>query len=175
MKKENISSVVNLAEDEDPSFLAIDIPRHEVEKMATGRLIEVLMGLVDNPENVARYKGSVAFMVSGYDDTVLPFEIPEVRSYFQAIYKEWPFFMWFMLRGFGSLPVYVFMLSELEHGKDKAGRRQVRLKSLDEVSLLFVEHMARSSPTLLAMGANLDEILESLRSAFADFHSFKKN
>lgn len=174
MKKENISAKGALAKGANPSFVAIEIPKSDIEKMATGELIAVLMMLVDNPENVASYKESVAFRVTGYDDNVLPFEIPEVRSYFQEIFKEWPFFMWFMLRGFGYIPSYVFMLTELEYGNDKVGRRLVRPKKTSELSLLFIEHMARSSPTLLAMGASLEEILESIKSAFAELNSIKK-
>lgn len=76
-------------------LLFLEIPRDEIEQCDTDR-IAILIGKM----SVGEMRSSVRFWVSGYDEDPRELgEIPDVREYFQQLYKRVPaLFYWVDLR-----------------------------------------------------------------------------
>jgi len=89
---------------EGPELIALRIDRSEIEARNLAHALDVLHVLIENVENVRRYRESLVFFVEGYDEDPrsLP-EIPEVRAYFRALVREWPHWLWFQARGMGAI------------------------------------------------------------------------
>lgn len=77
-------------------YVVLFVTRNEVEQGLVGSAVERLMEITDCPVNTANFAGRVCTIVDGYDaDRRELIEIPEVRTFFQKVDEQWPYFGWF--------------------------------------------------------------------------------
>lgn len=96
-----------------PTFVLLEIARDNIE---AGRVSSALVyALTDSREHLLAYHESISFSISGYDHDPreLP-EIPEVRRFMSQLAQEWPHWIWFLLRGAGSIPLLMSLLCDVD-------------------------------------------------------------
>lgn len=105
----------DLANNTEPALLLLEVSRDDIERCNIASTLENLLILIDTQENVLRYRASLLFQISGYDEDPreLP-EIPEVRRFFFRLTAEWPHWFWFSARGFGALALIMALLCEVK-------------------------------------------------------------
>lgn len=104
-----------LADNTGSALLVLDLSRREIESGNVASALERLMVMADTRESALRYRESLLFQVSGYetDRRELP-EIPEVRTFFDALSREWPHWLWFLHRGVGAIPLLLALLCRVK-------------------------------------------------------------
>lgn len=151
---------------DQPGLVILDITRDKIEKMETGSLLERLLIFVDRVENVRLYKHSMTFQVSGYDNDPRELcEVPEVRRFFAAVTKEWPFFIWFLARKMGSVGLYFSLMCDVEVIRKNKKMMGMRLKDVEQVGNLLMDITARADKTFCALGIPDVDLAESIESA----------
>ena len=97
---------------DEPAFIIVQILKQDITSLNTASAIERLHALTDSKRNILRFRESIVFQVNGYDTDIreLP-EIPEVRTYFTALCKEWPHWFWFMARDTGAIKMATYPFS----------------------------------------------------------------
>ena len=105
----------SLADNTEPALLLMEISREDVERCYIANALENLLILIDSQENVLRYRASLLFQISGYDEDPreLP-EIPEVRDFFRQLNNEWPHWFWFAARNFGAIALIMALLCKVK-------------------------------------------------------------
>ncbi len=154
----------------EQGLLLLTISRSDIEAQVTGSILERLLILVDTVENVMLYKESMMFQVEGYDDDPRELcEVPEVRAFFWKITQEWPYFVWFIARGFGGLAFYFSLHCRTTVLRDRDGASAgYRIESPDEIMEHLRSLIRRSNPLLAKMGVSNDELLSSIKSALSE-------
>lgn len=154
----------------EPALVLMTIKRSEVEAQVTGSILERLLILVDTLENVMLYKESLMFQVEGYDDDPRELcEVPEVRAFFGKITQKWPFFVWFIARGFGGLAFYFSLCCRTTVSRDAEGASTgYCIEDRTEIIERFRSLVRRSNPVLSSLGVTDDHLIASLKSATAE-------
>ncbi len=79
----------------EPVVLALH--RHAIERCDTAQPLRFLSQLAASAERVAQCWGTISLIVYGYDDDPRElYQIPEVRAYFGAIDRHFPYWFWFL-------------------------------------------------------------------------------
>lgn len=154
----------------EQGLLLLTISRSDIEAQVTGSVLERLLILVDTVENVMLYKESLMFQVEGYDDDPRALcEVPEVRAFFAKITQEWPYFVWFIARGFGGLAFYFSLHCRVSVPRDAEGAPTgFRIDDPTEVMGHLRSLVRRSNPPLSVLGVPDNELIASIQSATAD-------
>lgn len=153
-----------------PAVVLMPVQRCDIETHTTGSVLERLMVLTDTRENVDLYQESLIFQVEGYDDDPRELcEVPEVRAFFGAITREWPFCIWFLAREHGVLAFYFSLLCKTEVLRDPQGASAgFCIGDPTEIADVLVSLIQKSDPVLAAMGVTVDALTSSLNSAVSE-------
>jgi hypothetical protein len=159
---------------EGQEMIVLHIGRKDIESGNMAHALDSLNVLVENAENVRRYRESLIFIVDGYDDDprALP-EIPEVRAYFQAMVKEWPYWLWFQVRGMGAIALLFSLLCKVRIFQAADGGFGTEFLDLKQVGAVAYDLFTRSNPLFDAYGITLAEAEASADSFANDFGSLK--
>ena len=84
-------------------MIVVSFSRREVLSGLTGDAADRLLQLSDRADRVRRCEGRLLVQFEGYDrDAREVTEIPECRSFFQALTRTWPFWLHFLNKDRGS-------------------------------------------------------------------------
>ena len=155
--------------EDGPTLLVMDISKREVESQNIASSLERLLVMIDSKTNVLRYRESMIFQVSGYDDDPRELaEIPELRSFFRKLTAEWPHWFWFLARGFGAINLLMGLLCEVRIRREGA---MVGTEFLDgkETSRVAQDLFMRGNRLFAAYDIDLQLVKSSAESALRDF------
>lgn len=149
-----------LAANTGPALVVLDISRSEIERCHIASALERLHVLTDTAENTRRYKGSLTFVVAGYDEDPreLP-QIPEVVAYFRALTSAWPHWLWFTAPNLGVFPTLFSLLCNGEVVANPAGG-VTHLVADGELKARFANLMFRGMPLYETYQLDEDEVEE---------------
>lgn len=154
-----------------PSLVLIEFSRHNIEAGYVSSAISRLYSLTDSFENIVAYQNCVSFTISGYDDDPreLP-EIPEVRRFMRQVVLEWPHWIWFLVRGSGSIPLLMSLLCEVEIVRDPSnpGQFGTEFKSFRELKSQLRDLLARSERLLNGHALDSEMLRASRESAMTE-------
>lgn len=163
------TDAAGFAENEQRALVMIHIERQNIESRNLASTIERLLTLTDSRENVIRYRESVLFFTDGYDDDPRELqEIPEVRAFFRALVDEWPHWIWYLQRGTGSIALLFALLCEVEVIRGPEGQRGTAFKSVDEISAVMLDLLARGLHLFYMYQLPGSELDASAMSALAE-------
>jgi len=151
-------------------LIALHISRGEIEAGYLAHTLDVLHVLVENVDNVRRYRDSLMFFVGGYDQDprALP-EIPEVRAYFQALVREWPHWLWFLARDMGAIAMLFSLICRVRVIRADDGRGfWTEFLDPEEVASLAADLFARGNVLADLYGLSDEEVGSSAESFARD-------
>lgn len=161
----------DIARNTEPAILVLSVSRQEVESGNISSALERLLVLIDTPENVRLYRESLLIAVDGYDgDSRELFEIPEVRAFFARLTVEWPYWLWYLACGAGTIGLLMALLCETRVIRGDRGEVGTEFVSDDHLYDTIDDLMFRSKPLLLSYGVSSDEIDEAEDDAVDDLH-----
>ena len=156
--------------DEDgPTLIVFEVSKREIDTQNIASSLERLLVMTDSRTNVLRYRESVVFLVSGYDeDSRELVEISEVRSFFLKLTSEWPHWFWFLARGFGSISLLMALLCSVRIQREG---KMVGTEFLDgkETSRVAQDLFARGNRLFAAYDIDPQLVKFSTESALRDF------
>lgn len=72
---------------------SVEFARHLIERQDIEAAVRLVGAMLASPAAAAEHAGRVAITVDGYNEDPRDLlEIPEVRTFFQALHREWPYF-----------------------------------------------------------------------------------
>lgn len=156
--------------DEDgPTLIVFEVSKREIDTQNIASSLERLLVMTDSRTNVLRYRESVVFLVSGYDeDSRELVEIPEVRSFFRKLTAEWPHWFWFLARSFGSISLLMSLLCAVRIRREG---KMVGTEFLDgkETSRVAQDLFTRGNRLFAAYDIDPRLVKSSAESAMRDF------
>lgn len=158
------------AHNDQPAVVVVSISREQIEKGATGSVMERLLILNDSRQNCMLYRESVLFEVQGYDaDPRWLAEIPEVRAFFATITREWPFFIWFLARNTGAVSLYFSLVCDVNviriPGVSEVG---LQFRDPQQICTVLEDLVSRADVTFAALGVPDEALREAIDSAVAE-------
>lgn len=170
LKLTDADGLANL-DDSERAMIVLEISRREIEDCNISSALESLHVITDSELNVKRFKESLLFQVSGYDDDPrdLP-EIPEVRRYFARLNEEWPHWLWFLVRGMGSVALLLALLCKVKVHKHKGiGKYGTEFPDMQQLQDTIKDLFKRGNALFDAYPAIAqEEISESANTAVAE-------
>lgn len=164
-----ITDANGLANNAEHAFLILDITRKEVEAGNIASVLDRLHVLTDTVENVMRYRESLLFQVRGYDgDRRELGEIPQIRSFFKLLAREWPHWLWFLTRESGSIALLLSMLCDVEIIRAKDGSFGTIFRNDVEVVDVLNDLLHRGSALFGTFNIDAETIDASATSAISD-------
>jgi hypothetical protein len=139
---------------EDEELIFLRIGRNDIESGNMAHALDSLNVLVENAENVRRYQERLIFIVDGYDNDprALP-EIQEVRTYFNALVREWPYWLWFQARGFGAIGLLFSLLCKIKIIRPDDGESfGTEFVDIKQIGMVAMDLFDRSNPLFDAYG-----------------------
>lgn len=166
MRQLILTDADGLAENTDPALLVLMISNADIQSGNIASVMERLHVLTDSAENVHRYRESLVFQVDGYDadPRELP-EIPEVRAFFKRLVAEWPHWIWFLPRGFGSLALLFALLCEVRMLRNPDGSYGTEFLHPDQLAARMIEILGRSESMFTTYSIPEDQAMASVDSA----------
>ncbi|GHA83898.1 hypothetical protein [Cognatilysobacter bugurensis] len=113
--------------------LVVVFHRREVDAGLTGRTVDLLCALSDDPVLAHKFEGRLHLVFEGYKTTP-PYQSPACRRFFRAVTDQWPFWFHFLERRDGSLRLAVRMLV----GVTEVHRKGAAAVGIVDVALLNV-------------------------------------
>lgn len=161
----------SLANNTQPALIILTIKRQDIEAGYLSSVLERLCILSDNRQNLNLYKESFTFGVDGYDDDPREvYEIPEIRTFFARLVKEWPHWMWYMCRGVGAIGLLMTLLCEVESVSEKNGGKFIRLKNARATAEMVYKLFEKSLILLTAYGVPERDALDSFDSTLSELN-----
>lgn len=154
-----------LAANTAPALVVLEITRSEIERCHVASALERLHVLTDTAENARRYKGSLTFVVGGYDQDPreLP-QIPEVVAYFRALASAWPHWLWFTVPKSGVFPLLFSLLCDGKSVPNPAGGA-THLVDDAQIRATLLDLLNRGMPLFATYGFDDKEIEAALTGA----------
>jgi hypothetical protein len=153
-----------LASNRSPALVVLQVTRREIETGYIASVTERLQILVDSPANVRLYRECLLLEVTGYDNDPRELvEIDEVRRYFKRLAQEWPFWLWFLMRSVGAIPLLVALLCRVTVIR-RPGACGTAFESVAEVRAVLSD-LTRRTNSLANYGVAGDDLVASTRSA----------
>lgn len=149
----------------EPVTLILEVNREEIERQYIGATLDRLLALTDSKGMMLKYKESLIFTVAGYDaDARELAEIPQVRDFFKRLSQEWPHWLWFLSRDFGSIGLLLTLLIRVKITREEGG---IRTQFLDEEEQrqVLIDLFTRGNALFRAYDLPLEECDQSASSA----------
>lgn len=161
-----LTDVDGLSDNTEPALIVLMISHSEINTGNIASVLERLHVLTDSAENIHRYRESLVFQVGGYDadPRELP-EIPEVRAFFRRLVAEWPHWLWFMPRGFGSISLLFALLCEVQVLRNPDGSYGTEFISRNELANQLRDMLSRGNALFATYGVSIEEAGKSADSA----------
>lgn len=159
----------SLADNTEEAVIVLCISHTNIESCNIASALERLLVLSDTKEKTLLYRESLEVIVEGYDtDPRELAEIPEVRMFFAALTKEWPYWTWFLARQTGAVTLLMSFLCTVSvvHGKDGFG---IKFSSYEELEQVFGDLHRRSVPLYGTYNIAPEDVNASIKSFIAEF------
>lgn len=114
-RQQNIMGTHNLYADLIGSkVMVVTVTREDIEACGTAPALRSLNRLIDSKEALEASNGTISLLVSGYDDDPRELHlIPEVRTYFQRLDENFPFWFHVCTRIEHTLRLLFMLLADL--------------------------------------------------------------
>ena len=157
-----------LASFTDSALIVLNLTRQEVEDANVASALERLHIIADTLESAMRYRESLVFMVSGYDEDPreLP-EIPQVRTFFARLVQEWPHWLWFLARDVGAIALFMSLLCTVKIHRSP-GNYGTEFVNLVEMEAILGALFERGNAMFNAYGISNELATASAQSAVAE-------
>lgn len=152
----------------EPAMVILTVDRRDIEAGNVAKTLSSLHILTDSAGNVRLYRESVVFQIDGYNDDPrqLP-EIPEVRAFYNRLVAEWPHWLWFLARDFGSIALLLSLLCRVRVIPGKTGFG-TEFHDLLEVQSTLRDMLHRGNALFAAHDIGAHEAKTSAESAMAE-------
>lgn len=157
------------ANNTEDALVVLMISRREIETGNIASAIERLHVLTDSRENVMRYRGSLAFMVDGYNEDPRELaQIPEVCAYFRALNQAWPHWLWFLMRAGSMFSILFSLLCDGEAVDNVEGVGMSYMATAGQIRAVFEDMMERGLPLYATYQIDIQEVEAAFDSALGE-------
>jgi len=155
---------------EEPVIVLLQISREEIERQYIGSVLERLLALTDSKELMLRYRERLIFTVAGYDSDPRELaEIEPVRDFFKRLTQQWPHWLWFLSRDFGSIGLLLALLIKVDITREGGGIRTRFVSEKEQKQVLF-DLFSRGNALFRAYDLPVEECDKSADSALASIY-----
>lgn len=152
-------------------LLGIEIDRADIEKGRIAGTLNRLMALTDTREAAYRFRETLVFVINGYDvDTIAIANQPEVRAFFRALNDQWPFWLWFLRRDTGIIPLFMALLCDVSVSySHDAVSDEVEFANSHELTRNIRDCWLRTETMYIGLEIDRIDVEESALSAWHEF------
>jgi len=155
-----------LARQDEPAIIILDISREEILSGNIAGTLERLQVLTATVESLRRYRECLVFQVGGYDDDPrVIVEIPEIRDFFAELCQAWPYWLWFLRRGIGAVPLLMSLLCKVEVLRDLDGSVGTEFLDMGELKTRLIGLFTQANTLFEAFQILPGEVIASAQSA----------
>lgn len=175
MSQQNVRVVSSseLANNDEDVVVVLEISRVDIEAGNIAAALDTLLILSDTKENALLYRESLLLVVNGYNDDPRELaEITEVRNYFQRLVQEWPYFLWFLARGFGNIVLFLSMLCRVKFLRANGVADSILFEEKEDLREVLRDLLTRGNTLFVNYQIPLEDALESANSVTQDLEGW---
>lgn len=165
------TDATGFSENQESALLVLEISRREIESCNVPSSLERLLVMSDSRETTLRYRESLVFQVTGYDNDrrELP-EIPEVRTFFAKLTVEWPHWFWFLHRDVGAIPLLLSLLCNVKIHRGSNNSFGTEFVDPQELKDRLDDMLSRGKALFAAFAIDEEEASSSIVSAWEEIY-----